>query len=120
MSLRLRVRYQVKYLTEYLGSFQMPRFLTGGAARFTLAALTIFLLGGFVYQISFLTTGGYEIAKLEKSISAVSDENDKLKTEIASYQSISSVQKRLQSLGMVKGENVRYVRLTKETAVAQR
>jgi hypothetical protein len=119
MSIRLRVRYQVRSVARFFDSFSVPAFLTGLGARFCLVAVVVMLSVGYIVQISHLSTGGYEIAKLEKEISKLSDESERLTTEVAEYQSISNVQKRLQGLSMVPAQNIKYVKLG-DTAVAQR
>ncbi len=119
MSLRLRVRYQVRSAVRFLFSFRVPSFLTGNAAKLTVSAIVIFLLVGYVMKISSLSTSGYEIASLEKKVAALSDESVKLNAEVASYQSIASIQKRLQGVAMVPVKNINYIKVS-ATAVAER
>ena len=119
MSLRLRVRYQVRSIARFLFSFSVPSFLTGNTARLTVSTVALFLLVGYVSKISHLSTSGYEIDVLEKKVAVLSDESVKLNAEVASYQSIASIQKRLQGASMVPVKNINYIK-TSATVVAER
>lgn len=119
MSIRLRVRYQFRSVVRMFLSFRIPTFLTGTASKASIYALVIFLLVGYVSKISHLTTGGYEIASLEKKVAMLSGESEKLSAEVASYQSIASIQKRLPGISMVPAKNVNYIKLN-SLVVAER
>lgn len=119
MSIRLRVRYQFRSFFHYVFAFSVPEFLTGTFAKVTVTTLAFLLMIGYVVQISELTTGGYEIATLEKSITALKDENKTLNTELAASQSMTSIKKRLNEISMVRAEQIKYVRV-QDNVVAQR
>ncbi len=119
MSLRLRVRYQFRSITRFIFSFRVPSFLTGNTAKLTVSTIVFFLLVGYVMKISSLSTSGYEIANLEKKVAVLSNESVKLSAEVASYQSIASIQKRLQGVAMVPVKNINYIKVG-ATAVAER
>lgn len=119
MSIELRIRYQVRSFTQFLRSLQIPDFFTGTVAKTVVSALVLSLLIGYVLQISHLTTSGYEIAVLEKKVSALNDDAEKLNAEVASYQSIASIQKRLQGAAMVPVKNISYIKASAMT-VAER
>ncbi len=109
------MRYQARSIARMLMSFHVPAFLTGTASKSAVYAMVILLLVGYVVKISHLTTGGYEIATLEKKVSALTDESSKLNAEVASYQSIASIQKRLQGVAMVPAENITYIKVNSLT-----
>jgi len=79
----------------------------------------IFLLGliaffGIMYlaSINSVAIKGYEIADLERHISKLENENDKLNFEISQYRSMHSIQDRLQGLEMVPISKIDYIDLT--------
>jgi hypothetical protein len=76
-------------------------------------------MAGYFFEISHLTTSGYEIAKLEKRVDALQDESKQLNTELAAAQSISRIQKRLEAINMVPAGSIKYIKYS-ETVVAQR
>jgi cell division protein FtsL len=111
----------VQYQSGHSSALQtkFPAILVGAATRTVLVVSLIILIVGYIFQVSSLTTGGYEIAKLQEQTAQLSSENEKLRSEIASYQSMSSVEKRLETLGMVKANNVQYIDLN-DSIVAKR
>ena len=109
MSYQARVRYQSQSIA--IPQFRLPGLLAGAAIRTLILFSVVALLAGYFSQISSLTTGGYKIKDLEKQKVTISDENERLKAEIASYQSMNSVKKRLESMGMVKAENIKYIKV---------
>lgn len=119
MSLRLRVRYQVRSIAQFFASLRIPSVLTGTGAKVTIMGLVLLLAVGYIVEMSRLTTSGYEIAELEKKVASLTEESDKLSTEVASHQSIASIQKRLQGVAMVPAKNIRYIKVS-DMAVAAR
>jgi Tfp pilus assembly protein PilN len=117
MSNYSRVQYQTGH--NSMLQIKFPAILAGAATRTVLVVALLLLVVGYIFQVSSLTTGGYEIAKLQEQTALLNSENEKLRSEIASYQSMNSVEKRLESLGMVKASNVKYLNLS-DPIVAQR
>lgn len=117
MSIYPRVQYHVGHMSVI--NNKLTTVLAGAAARTALVLVVVILFIGYFFQISSLTTGGYEIAQLEQKTATLNEENEKLRAEIASYQSMNSIQKRLETLGMVKATNIKYVNIT-ENSVAKR
>lgn len=120
MSIRLRVRYSVRSFVGFFYGLSVPEYLTGTATKSIICLTLVVLTIGYVFQISLLTTGGYEIANLEKKLAVLSDESQKLNSEAASYQSLSSVQERIKNLKMVPAAEITYIKAPIEQAVAQR
>jgi len=89
----------------------------------TFRVLFLFVVGftGFlnIVQITKISTKGYEINDLEKTIVALEHDTERLEFQISQYRSIQSIQERLQNLNMVSEENPEYVVLA-GSAVAQR
>lgn len=119
MSIKLRVRYQLKNAINLFSSFQIPTVLTSIMAKLTVTSVVVILIGGYITQIGSLTTSGYEIAALEKQISSLNYETKRLNSELASHQSISSVQKRLNEISMKPVKEIKYLK-AEDTSVAQR
>lgn len=119
MSIQLRVRYQFRYFLQFLYSLRVPVALTGSAAKVTVTGLVIVLFMGYIAEVGKLTTGGYEIAALEKKMVTLKNETKKLNTELASFQSINSVKKRVESRKMIPVSRIDYVNIA-DSAMAQR
>lgn len=114
----MRARYGAQPMHGMM-QVRMPGILMGAAAKTLLVAAIVSMAIGYYFQMSSLTTGGYEISKIEKQKAALLEENDALRNEVASYQSMTNVQKRLESSGMVKATNIKYIKI-QEGSVAQR
>lgn len=119
MSIRLRIRYQLRSFIRTFLSIRFPTFLTGTASKAVLSVIIIFLLVGYIAEISNLTTSGYQIATLEKKVSVLTNESSQLNAEVASFQSIASIQKRLQGVVMEPVKNISYIKVSPMT-VAER
>ena len=119
MSLSLRVQYQVRSLARFFVMFRLPAVFTSPVSKAAIYAIVILFFAGYVVQISHLTTGGYEIASLEKGVATLEDESSKLASEIASFQSIASIQKRLKGISMVPAKNITYLKAN-SMSVAER
>lgn len=120
MSNTMQLRSNQRVYAQFLQNWQLPAFLTGIGARFAITALMICLAVGYIVQIGTLTTSGYQIAALEKQVNALGDDTQKLKSELATFQSISNVEKRLVPGTMVPASNIRHIKVTSESFVAQR
>lgn len=120
MSYALELRSHSRSFTQVFSSFTVPAFLTGTAARFTVAIVVVALVVGYIMQIGILTTSGYEIATLERQVDALSSDTEKLSSTLASYQAISSVEKRLEPGSMIPASNITHIKSISEAAVAQR
>lgn len=119
MSVSARLRYQYLSFTQFIFNFELPAFLTGTLARVTILSVIVVMVIGYVVQVSNLTTGGFQIADLEKQVDSLSDETQKINAEVATYQSIHSVEKRLEGISMVPAGQIHYVK-TADAAMAKR
>lgn len=119
MSVSSRIKYQYRSFMQFVFAFELPAILTGTLARVTMFSLIVLLLVGYVVQISKLTAGGFKIADLEKQVNSLADETQKMNAEVASYQSIHSVEKRLDGISMVPVGQIHYVNVA-EAAMAKR
>ncbi|MDO8571993.1 MAG: hypothetical protein Q7R79_04910 [bacterium] len=76
----------------------------------TLLLLTVFLFGIlYLVQINSLATKGYGMRTLEKQIAQQKKENEKLQTRLIEAQALSTLQKKIETIGLVKSENIDYV-----------
>lgn len=120
MSIRLRARYQWRYFVQFLRSIALPAWVLDGRAKLIVAALVVLLGVGYVAQTNRVTTSGYVVHNLENEVTATASEIQKLEAEVASYQSMASIQKRLGEAQMVPVTQIRYVKAGNDTAVAKR
>ena len=117
LSFNARSSWSVKHLFK---SIAVPAWMSSTTVKLVVSGISICLLVGYIAQISNLTTSGYEIVTLEKKVEGLSGDTQKLTSELATYQSISSVQKRVQGIAMVPASNIKYIKISTEAAVAQR
>jgi hypothetical protein len=120
MSLEARLRYQYNNLLSLADALSLPQWMFSLPARLVMLALIVVFSVGYVFQISALSTSGYVIHGLEKKVALVSSETQKLSTEVASYQSMASIQKRLNELSMRSASTITFVKASPRTSVAER
>lgn len=115
----MRFRYQYSQMLQFADTFAMPNWMFDVKTRLFVVVTIGALVFGYLFQINNLSTSGYMINTLEKRLSNVSEQTDKLKTEVASYQSMASIQRRLSSLSMKNAVEVKFVKATHDTAMAR-
>jgi|GEM_PF-2532572 hypothetical protein len=120
MSQAMQLRQNHRMFTQFLQNWELPAFLTGVGVRLVIASLMVVLGVGYIVQIGTLTTSGYQIAALEKQVNSLDDDTQKLKSELATFQSISNVEKRIVPGSMIPASNIRHIKVTSETVIAQR
>jgi cell division protein FtsL len=99
---------------------KLPRWATGTKARVIMSVLVLVLAGGYVFKTSALSTSGYEINSLEKKIKKLSTEVRKIDADVASASSMSSIEDRVEDLGMVAVQEIVYLSGSSEQAVVSR
>jgi len=79
------------------------------ALRIALCSVVVALGVGYSIVISNVATKGYELSDVERDIAELREANQKIRLSIAGYRSLSTVQKRMEILGMVPVDSVTYV-----------
>jgi cell division protein FtsL len=98
----------------------LPRVKVGAASIGLLLAGILFFIGLFyLVQINDMATKGHEINALQKKVTELRDQNEKLGAQAAELSSIQNIQKTLQELNLVETNAVKYLRET-STDVAKR
>ncbi len=113
MSLRRRIKYQLGYYYRFLLSvvscLTPPAWLTGRGVRifclFLLAVASVLYIG----EISRAAGSGYEMKSLQKQVSALQEEIQKIDVDIAGQNSMSGLEKRLRETDMVLVKNVQHI-----------
>jgi cell division protein FtsL len=85
-------------------------------------ALAVFVLTfGVLYVVctSSISTKGYDITDMEKQITNLKRENQKLEFKIAQHRSMQSIQERLEGMDLVSADNIQYKTII-DTTVARR
>lgn len=80
--------------------------------RIFIAGLIFASAAGYILQTNQMSTSGYQMHALEQGIAALGRETQRLATEAASYQSLTSIQKRLAELPLVPVTEIIYVKGT--------
>lgn len=97
----------------------VKKILNHQVFRGTLGALiVIFAILGSL-NMSVMSTKGYDIAELEKQITSLERENQRIDLKIAQYRSMQSIQNRLNGTGLVVADHIKYSTLVGST-VARR
>ena len=113
MSLRRKIRYQIGYYYRFLLSvgrcLTPPAWLVGRGVRvfclFLLALASVLYIG----EISRAAGSGYEMKSLQKRVSALQEEIQKIDVDITSQNSMSSLDKRLRETDMVLVKNIQHI-----------
>ncbi len=97
----------------------LKRMFLSTTFRFT--ALLFMLVFGVLYvmQTSSVSTKGYDINELQRQITKLEQDNQRLEFEIATNRSMQSIQQRLSGMDLVAVDTMEYGTLV-GTAVARR
>ena len=113
MSLRRRIKYQLGYYYRFLVSvgscLTPPAWLVGRGVRVFCLSLLAMASILYVGEISRAAASGYEMKSLQKQVSSLQEEIQKIDVDIASQNSMSSLEKRLQDTDMVLVKNVQHI-----------
>src|SRR3989339_573088 len=63
----------------------------------------------YIWQVNVSATQGYTMRDLQQEIAVLEHENGQLQQQVSSLRSVDSVTTRVQMLGLVKVDNVRYL-----------
>ena len=86
--------------------------------RFVLVFFVGFFGVLYVMQTSDLSAKGYEIGDLQKQLTVLNQDNQKLEYEIANQQSMKNLEQRVKKMNLVVAENIEYATvLSNEVAV---
>ncbi|KKQ27309.1 MAG: Membrane-fusion protein [Candidatus Magasanikbacteria bacterium GW2011_GWC2_37_14] len=108
---------QQKTLRDH--KLQNKSWLINTGCRGFLFCLIVVLGMLFIWQTSSASTKGFAINDLQKKISDLEKESQKLDLEIAEQRSLKNIENRVSELGLVAADNVKYVTIL-GTAVARR
>ncbi len=97
----------------------VKRLMLSGTFRIALSVLIVFLGVLNIVNLSSLSTKGYDISDLQKQITSLERENQKLEFNIARHGSMQSIQERLKNMDMIAADNVEYATIVGNT-VARR
>ena len=98
---------------------KLHKYFVSTACRGILACFVIVFGVMYVIQTSAISTTGYDMRDLEKKITELERENQRVEYDIAKYRSMESIQARLAGMNMVPAGDVQYVALV-GTSVARR
>lgn len=69
----------------------------------------------YVWQISQVSTQGYYLKDLERQVSILEKQNEKLSFEMAELNSMARIESAAKTLGMVKSDSIVYLTQTADT-----
>ncbi len=86
--------------------------------KYNVGLLLTVLLFSVVYlvQVNALSTKGYAIRELEKRISLNKKENEHIQMQIIEAQSLGTLQKKIDSLQLVRSERIDYIQPSQSVA----
>ena len=90
-----------------------------GPVTFVVTVVSIFALIGFLFlaQLFQTSTKGYEISELRNEVTDLKEENKKLEIKAAELRSFGNVNESVETLNMVKSNNVVYLKKVGSTVV---
>lgn len=93
---------------KFLGRFKLNK------ERISISIFLALLILGFVYLalINNVSTGGFELKRLEQRVEVLKEENEKLELEVAKLQSMNVIARASAQLELVETEKVEYLELT--------
>lgn len=86
--------------------------------RVLLITVTLMLSALYIWQVSVSSTRGYAVRDLQDQVEQLHRDDERLKMDVAKLQSVDSVTTRMQMLGLVKIDQVKY--LNGDSSVAMR
>ena len=120
MSMKLRIKYAYRSLAQRILSVRLPAVLTGLQARLFVLSFVIVGTVGYMAMTNNLATSGYQVHDLENQVAGLQQDVEKLNIQVASNQSMASIQKRLPNVAMAPETNVAYIKAPSDVAMANR
>lgn len=80
-----------------------------GMLSIVLIVATAFLFVMYVWQVNASSTAGFAMRDIEREITQLERENDRLNVRIAELQSVESVSRRLRMLGLQPVRDITYI-----------
>ena len=109
MSLKRRLESQIYNFRYALTTIHVPEWVTGMRTRVILTAAFVFFTGAYIIQTSAGAVSGYDVHTLESQVSSLQSDIQKLQTEVVTYDSIGSIQKRAQETNMVAVGEIKHL-----------
>lgn len=88
--------------------------------KVTVISLAVAFGVGYLFQVNAISTSGYVIHDLELKVAGLQNDQKRLSSEVASYQSLARINSRLHEVAMVPSGPIAYAKLYSDVAVAQR
>lgn len=117
MPIKKHLAHQTRYLLQAADVFSLPEWAHSKIFRVVLCGAVSILCFVYVVQMSRVSVSGYQIRTLEKNIERLTREQQKLEVSVIEKNSISAINKRVDSLIMVPAKNV--IKLDKTPVVAR-
>lgn len=95
----------------------MKKMFLSNAFRVFLAVFVLAFGVLYVVYTSSISTKGYDITDMQKQITNLKRENQKLEFKIAQHRSMQSIQERLEGMDLVSAENIEYKTIVESTVV---
>jgi hypothetical protein len=84
-----------------------------------LTGLTVLLFLFYVWQVNVGSTAGFAVRDIEREITVLERDNERLNVRIASLQSVESVSRRLKMLGLQPVKEITYLVTNSTVAINQ-
>lgn len=73
------------------------------------SVLVVFGLGGYLFEVNAIATKGFQIHDLEKQISQIKNDNEKLQLQMVQLKSTTDLTDKVNGLGMVPADGISYL-----------
>ncbi len=120
MSLKMQFRYQYRYFLQFLHGIAWPSWMENTITKMGVTTLVAVLIVGYVFQTNAIATRGYVVHNLEQRVAELQNDTEKIETQIAGYQSMTSIQKRLAKNAYITAHANTFMKVLNDTAVAQK
>lgn len=111
MSIKRRLQYQSNQIINACKSLSLPNWAIGLPMRLSLATLVVLMGVMYIGKVNSMAAGSYEIHNLEKQVSVLTEEINKVNVAVAENSSLKSVNARLADLNMVQLQDIKHVNL---------
>lgn len=109
MSFRRQLQFKYQNLLNAFKSLSLPTWMNSVASRVVLSGLVLLLGSAYIFQTSAAATRGYEMASLEKQMSNLEADIQKVSVAIAKESSLAALDVKLENTKMVAVSGVKFI-----------
>ncbi len=109
MNIKRRFQYKYRSVWQFFNSIALPTWCGSVLVRCGLLGILVFVSVAYIIKINTFATSGYELAHLENQRNSLGLEVKNLEIEKMSYESMNSIQSRLNGTKMTTPQKIEYI-----------